>query len=113
MYSDWSASTVGTFHTCGLRPGGEIWCAGRNTEGQIGAPDFVDALPDMMRADPTAGWVEVRAGRFFTCARKADDSVWCMGSNSDPPARRRPRDAGSQHGDGAHPGAVKLEKFCR
>jgi len=24
----------------------------------------------------------VRAGRFFTCARKADESVWCMGSNS-------------------------------
>jgi alpha-tubulin suppressor-like RCC1 family protein len=83
VYSDWSASTAGTFHTCGLRPGGEIWCAGRNTEGQIGAPDFVDALPNMMRADPTASWVEVRAGRFFTCARKADDSVWCMGSNSD------------------------------
>ncbi len=81
-YSDWSAATVGTFHTCGLRPGGEIWCAGRNTEGQIGAPDFVDALPNMMRADPTNGWIEVRAGRFFTCARKADDSVWCMGQNA-------------------------------
>ena len=36
----------------------------------------------MMRADPTAGWIEVRAGRFFTCARKADDSVWCMGTNT-------------------------------
>ena len=35
----------------------------------------------MLRADPTSGWVEVRAGRFFTCARKADDSVWCMGRN--------------------------------
>jgi len=81
-YSDWSASTVGTFHTCGLRPGGEIWCAGRNTEGQIGAPDLVDSLPSMMRADPTSGWVEVRAGRFFTCARRADDSVWCMGHNN-------------------------------
>jgi len=81
-YSDWSEATVGTFHTCGLRPGGEIWCAGRNTEGQIGAPDFVDALPNMMRADPTAGWIEVRAGRFFTCARKGDDSVWCMGQNT-------------------------------
>jgi alpha-tubulin suppressor-like RCC1 family protein len=81
-YSDWSAATVGTFHTCGLRAGGEIWCAGRNTEGQIGAADFVDALPNLMRADPTAGWVEVRAGRFFTCARKADDSVWCMGTNT-------------------------------
>jgi len=80
--TDWSEATVGTFHTCGLRPGGEIWCAGRNTEGQIGAPDFVDALPNMMRADPTTGWVEVRAGRFFTCARKGDDSVWCMGINT-------------------------------
>lgn len=81
-FSDWSAATVGTFHTCGLRPGGEIWCAGRNTEGQIGAPDLVDALPDMMRADPTSGWIEVRAGRFFTCARKVDESVWCMGNNN-------------------------------
>ena len=82
-YSDWSDATVGTFQTCGLRPGGEIWCAGRNTEGQIGAPDFVDSLPNMMRADPTAGWIEVRAGRFFTCARKADESVWCMGINGE------------------------------
>jgi alpha-tubulin suppressor-like RCC1 family protein len=80
-YADWSAATVGTFHTCGLRPGGEIWCAGRNTEGQIGGPDLVDAVPSMLRADPTTGWVEVRAGRFFTCARKADESVWCMGIN--------------------------------
>ena len=81
-FADWSEATVGTFHTCGLRAGGEIWCAGRNTEGQIGAPDFVDALPNMMRADPTTGWIEVRAGRFFTCARKADESVWCMGVNT-------------------------------
>ena len=36
----------------------------------------------MLRADPTSGWVEVRAGRFFTCARKADESVWCMGINN-------------------------------
>ena len=81
-FSDWSAATVNTFHTCGLRPGGEIWCAGRNTEGQIGGPDLVDAVPSMLRADPTSGWVEVRAGRFFTCARKADDSIWCMGTNT-------------------------------
>ena len=53
----------------------------RNAEGQLGSANFVDALPSMMRADPTGGWVEVRAGRFFTCARKADDSVWCLGVN--------------------------------
>jgi alpha-tubulin suppressor-like RCC1 family protein len=80
-YSDWSAETVGTFHTCGLRPGGEIWCAGRNTEGEIGGPDPADSVPSMLRADPTGGWLEVHAGRFFTCARKADESIWCMGAN--------------------------------
>ena len=80
-FADWSASTAGTFHTCGLRPGGQVWCAGRNTEGQIGGPDLVDAVPSMLRSDPTSGWVEVRAGRMFTCARKADDSIWCMGVN--------------------------------
>ena len=35
----------------------------------------------MLRSDPTSGWVEVRAGRMFTCARKADDSIWCLGVN--------------------------------
>ncbi|MES1205695.1 MAG: hypothetical protein ABUS79_07125 [Pseudomonadota bacterium] len=81
-FADWSAAAVGTFHTCGLRPGGEIWCAGRDDEGQIGAPNLVDAQPSMIRADPTGGWTEVRTGRFFTCARKSDETVWCMGTNT-------------------------------
>jgi alpha-tubulin suppressor-like RCC1 family protein len=81
--SDWLSVTSNTFHTCGLRPAGEIWCAGRNTEGQLGSSNLADALPDMLLADPNPGWVEVRAGLFFTCARKADDSVWCTGQNSD------------------------------
>jgi alpha-tubulin suppressor-like RCC1 family protein len=80
-FDDWLQISNATFQTCGVRAGGEIWCAGRNTEGQIGGTDLVDAIPSMQRADPTAGWVEVRAGRFFTCARKADDSVWCIGRN--------------------------------
>lgn len=82
-YSDWSSLASATFHTCGLRSASEIWCAGRNTEGQIGASELVDALPSMQRADPSPGWVEVRTGRFFTCARKADNSIWCMGVNRD------------------------------
>jgi len=81
VYSDWLSVTTNTFHTCGLRPGGEIWCAGRNSEGQLGSPDMLDAIPNMLLADPNPGWSEVAAGRFFTCARKADDAVWCAGDN--------------------------------
>jgi hypothetical protein len=43
---------------------------------------FADALPNMQRLDTSTDWVEVRAGRFFTCARKSNDSVWCVGQNS-------------------------------
>ena len=83
LYADWQSFTANVFHTCGIRAGGQIWCAGRNTEGQLGRPDTVDANPNMSAADPNPGWLEVSAGQFFTCARRADDSVWCTGQNSD------------------------------
>jgi alpha-tubulin suppressor-like RCC1 family protein len=80
--SDWVQASTNTFHICGLRASGQIWCAGRNSEGQLGRPGAADADPNMQQADPNAGWVEVTTGRFFTCGRKGDDSVWCMGKNS-------------------------------
>lgn len=80
-FNDWSSLASATFHTCGLRGPAEIWCAGRNTEGQIGPGELVDANPSMQQADPSPSWLEVRTGRFFTCARKADNSIWCMGTN--------------------------------
>jgi alpha-tubulin suppressor-like RCC1 family protein len=80
-FNDWSSFASATFHTCGIRGAAEIWCAGRNAEGQIGLAELSDANPSMQQSDPGTSWLEVRAGRFFTCARKLDDSVWCMGSN--------------------------------
>jgi alpha-tubulin suppressor-like RCC1 family protein len=78
---DWTQLSSGTFHTCGLRAGGTLSCAGRNTEGQIGLPSLADANPGIASADPGTNWVEVHTGRFFTCARKADDAIYCMGTN--------------------------------
>lgn len=80
--ADWVQVSTNTFHTCGLRASGQIWCAGRDTEGQLGTPDHADAIPNLQLADPNAGWVEVRAGRFFTCGRKGDGTTWCLGKNS-------------------------------
>jgi alpha-tubulin suppressor-like RCC1 family protein len=79
----WISVVTSTFDTCALRADGTILCAGRNTEGQIGAANLVDSVPNMQAADPNPGWLEVRTGRFFTCARKPDDSVWCIGINDD------------------------------
>lgn len=81
--TDWLSVSTNTFHTCGLRRTGEVWCAGRNTEGQLTGTNQVDAVPSMQRLGADTDWVEVRAGRFFTCARKLDDSVWCAGANTE------------------------------
>lgn len=78
---DWLSLSVNTFHTCGVTESGQVWCAGRDREGQLGSQDFADADPALQLIDPARDFVEVRAGRFFTCARKADDSVWCLGVN--------------------------------
>ena len=81
--SDWVLASTNTFHTCGLRTSGQIWCAGRDSEGQLGTPDRADATPNMQPADPNGGWVDVKTGRFFTCWRKGDGTVWCLGRNAD------------------------------
>ena len=81
--SDWVLASTNTFHTCGLRTSGQIWCAGRDSEGQLGTPDRADATPNMQPADPNGGWVDVKTGRFFTCGRKGDGTVWCLGRNAD------------------------------
>ncbi|MFZ5892044.1 MAG: RCC1 domain-containing protein [Myxococcota bacterium] len=82
-FEDWLQVSTETFHTCGLRQNGEIWCAGRNTEGQLTGSNLQDAVPSMQRMGSDSDWVEVRAGRFFTCARKRNDSIWCTGDNDD------------------------------
>jgi alpha-tubulin suppressor-like RCC1 family protein len=78
---DWLSVSTNTFHTCGVRKNGQIWCAGRNTEGELGASNLVDVVPNIQPVGSDTDWTEVRAGRFFTCARKADDSVFCTGAN--------------------------------
>ena len=105
-YSDWSAATVGTFQTCGLRPGGEIGARAATRKGRSAAP-ISSTLPEhaARRPDQRLGGSARRP--FFTCARKADDSVWCMGNNDRGRAGRRSGDAGSQRDDGPRPGAVR------
>jgi alpha-tubulin suppressor-like RCC1 family protein len=39
--ADWTFIATDTFHSCGLRGEGALWCWGRNAEGQlgVGSPD--------------------------------------------------------------------------
>lgn len=78
---DWDVLSTDTFHTCGVRTDGTLWCWGRNAEGQLGLGDtsITAEVPTQIGSD--TDWARVAVGRFSTCAQKRDGRVLCAGAN--------------------------------
>jgi alpha-tubulin suppressor-like RCC1 family protein len=75
------AVSTGFAHTCALRNDGAMFCWGENGSGQLGdGTTGGRAIPGMVvgLGGPA---VEVSTGISFTCARLADGTVRCFGSN--------------------------------
>jgi alpha-tubulin suppressor-like RCC1 family protein len=78
--SDWVAVAVRVFHTCAVNRASELWCWGRNIEGQLGTGDT------SVRDEPTrvaTSSAEVAVSWFNTCARSNSGHVLCTGKNED------------------------------
>jgi alpha-tubulin suppressor-like RCC1 family protein len=80
------AVALGTSHTCARKGDGSLWCWGDNSQGQLGDGTTAEKgspvkLPVEAALLGTTA-VEVAAGVFHTCARKADGSLWCWGRNA-------------------------------
>lgn len=70
----------GVYHTCVLRPAGEVLCWGDNTDGQVGGGTAANQLtPQLVEGVPAA--VEIAVGWEHSCARTADNDVWCWGGS--------------------------------
>jgi alpha-tubulin suppressor-like RCC1 family protein len=74
---------AGGYHTCVLRPAGDVVCWGRNSDGQIGngtatpKPSLVSSVVGMSNA------VAVATGGYHTCALLAGGTVQCWGNNKE------------------------------
>jgi alpha-tubulin suppressor-like RCC1 family protein len=75
----WLAVATDTFHTCAIAVSdGELWCWGRNAEGQLGSADpGVREAP--MRLDRRV--ISVDVNRFTTCLVDIAGMIACSGSN--------------------------------
>lgn len=77
---------AGGQHYCVRTSAGEIYCWGRNDNGELGLGDTVArARPTRVAVQSDGGALppmdEVGAGALHTCARAFDDSVYCWGQN--------------------------------
>jgi alpha-tubulin suppressor-like RCC1 family protein len=87
---------AGAYHTCVLRPTGDVTCWGRNLDGQLGrgpVPGTLNTLTTAFEAPgPTVKfWIDnnthlgkavaIAAGGFHTCALIVNGEVQCWGNN--------------------------------
>jgi len=81
----WDQVSLGDRHGCALSftyPG-EIWCWGRNDDGQLGEVTTRDQIADPNRMGSATDWQRVDAGAFHTCGIKTDGRLYCWGRGDD------------------------------
>lgn len=77
---------AGSGFRCGRDGNGGVWCLGAGGAGQLGdggTTTRTKAAPvlDAVGGPPLTGAVSLSVGSSHACIRKADDSIWCWGSN--------------------------------
>jgi alpha-tubulin suppressor-like RCC1 family protein len=77
-------------HVCGRDTVGDVWCWGRNGQGQLGNgtnlpanQNFATRVLNTMGGAPFTGATHLIAGGDYTCVTKATDELWCWGADYD------------------------------
>jgi alpha-tubulin suppressor-like RCC1 family protein len=82
----WLDISVGSYHICGIKSDDSLWCIGANSFGELGNSSAVRSNSFVAVTIPTAvtaGWINVSAGNYYTCAiSKAVQSLYCWGNNT-------------------------------
>jgi alpha-tubulin suppressor-like RCC1 family protein len=76
---------AGDGHSCALKADRTVACWGDNIEGQLGnASSYHGSVnPVQLPVDGLGNVIALAAGRYHTCALKADGTVACFGQNSE------------------------------
>jgi alpha-tubulin suppressor-like RCC1 family protein len=74
----WISLSSDTFHTCATDTAHDLWCWGRNQEGQLGLGD-IEPRPTPVRVQANISSVD--AGRFFGCVVDTSGEIRCAGKN--------------------------------
>jgi RHS repeat-associated protein len=81
--TDWQSVSVGvatgSFHTCGVKLDGSLWCWGENSAGQLGTGSTAGSVTPVQVGSAT--WTNMSGGNLHTCGVESDGTLWCWGDN--------------------------------
>ena len=72
----------GYAHTCARKRTGELFCWGKNSQGQLGIGRTGDRATPVHVETLGADVATIGMGRNHGCAHKTDGTLWCWGKNS-------------------------------
>ncbi|MEM1347139.1 MAG: hypothetical protein AAGI01_01190 [Myxococcota bacterium] len=79
---DWAQVSAGVAHTCAIKRNGQLYCWGRNSQGQLGIGEVTQREPEPVRVGTKSDWVEVSAGSIHTCGIRRGGTLWCFGEST-------------------------------
>jgi alpha-tubulin suppressor-like RCC1 family protein len=79
-FTDWTAVSAGSRHTCGLRRNAQLRCWGLGSDGQRGDGTTTESVTTPVLVSG-GGWTHVSAGADHTCGRRNTGRLYCWGSH--------------------------------
>jgi alpha-tubulin suppressor-like RCC1 family protein len=80
-YTDWTAITAGSSHTCGRRSNSTVYCWGANSNGQLGDNTTVQKLIPTIVNGGFTDWTMVSSLATHTCGVRSNGTAYCWGNN--------------------------------
>jgi alpha-tubulin suppressor-like RCC1 family protein len=79
--TDWATVYAGSHHACALKTDSSLWCWGNAGGGRLGNGLTTPDVDTPVQIGTDTDWAMLALGQTFSCALKANGTLWCWGTD--------------------------------